>query len=422
MESREPVGGVEPLANSPARLAAGMVSQFALVAALMPLLPVYLGNLGLSSGVIALLLALQAVMSLIAGQIAGWLADSRLRRTTMMVGMALAASVVQALFPLIPPTLPLLALGVAALSVFMGPRISLLNALALESRRGEELFGRIRLVGSIGFAILTVVIGRLADHPALTVTVMWPILVFFELFFVATILMLKDHAPRERARRTGVGPLSFRAAQGLLLRNPTMVWFLVFSLIVHTVAQPFHILQAKLLSDAGSTSLFIMACFSFAALAETVVFFYGNAILARVRLMALLATIPVAMAVRCAMISLWPVPWVVLASNALHMITFGLAYLCGVLFIHRESPPSLKSSAQSLFGIVFSVLSGLIGNLAIWGLLAVLESPAIGMTDAMALRVTYGIGGAFALVAYLAWVPMKRQYEAKHRVSGVWIR
>lgn len=415
------------LPNSPVKLGMAVVWQFTIVAAFYPMLPIYLTGLGVSASSIALLVAILSITALLSAQVLGYIADTMMKRTTLLLVMTVMAAAIAGLFPLLPPGFWWLALGMVAMSVFYSQRVMILNSLLLDSERGEELYGRIRMLGSISFAVAAVIIGRLADMPSLTATVMWPALVFCEICFFLSILLLKDAAPKERlgeSKRIG-----FREAQRVLLANPLIGRFLVFTLLYQFLGAPPHMLQTKYLADIGTSAMFATACVAFAALSEVVIFFFGNAILARVRLMPLLALVPICLGIRNAMVFLGPVdwsgtPWLIFASNGLHMITFGLAYMSSVLFIHREAPRELKSSAQTLFGLAFSVVAVFAGNLLLGALLNWLTTGpgGPGMADVEALRLTFGVSAVVCVLSLIAWFPMKRAYEKKHQVSGLWVK
>ncbi len=408
------------LPNPPRLLAATSFWQFALIASLLPLLPVYLDTLGVSASGIAFLFGVQSLTALVCNQVFGYLADTVMRRTTMMLWMSLLAALVQALFPLIPPSMTMLSLGMVGISIFLAPRITLFNAVVLDSRRGEELFGRIRVVGSLGFALVTLLMGWLADQPWLTVAIMWPVLVVFELLFATSLTKIKDDLPAMRAQEHRI---SFWQAQRVLLTEPSMRWFLVFTLIYNSVAAPAHVLQSTLLTELGATALFVTGAMAFGAVAEMAIFVYGHEVLRRVRLMPLLAFVPIALVLRCGLVYLFPHPWVIFAVNVFHLFNFGLAYMCSVIFIHREVPAELRSSGQTLFGIAFSSVAVLLGNGLYAGFVGWLSSDAgLGLGDAEAMRIWYGAAAVFVLLAFLPWLPMKRAYERKHRVSGFWIR
>lgn len=383
------------------------------------MLAVYLDDLGICARDIAILMSVFAVTGLGITQVYGYLADTMFRRNTLVFWMTVWVMFSYAIFPFFPPNIGWLSLGMAMIALGHGPRIMLIAALTLESWQGEERYGRIRLLGSLGFAIVAPIVGLLVDSPSLTPAVMFPSAIAVELAFLLCLPFLHDLPPRERHGVTHK-KLSFKKAQKKLLSNSLMVKFLLFMFLYQTIGGQPHIMQMKLIQVIGLSAFFGAACMSFAAIAEMTIFFYGNNILSRVRLMPLMALLPLVVAIRWGIIFFFPTAVGIFLSNGLHLITYGLAYMCGVIFIHREAPMELRSSAQTLYGLVYGLVAGLSGNLVMIGILWILGS-CFSMNDFDALTMMYGILAVLVLFSFVAWFPMKREYVRKHRVSGIWI-
>lgn len=386
------------------------------------MLPIYLSGLGVSASHFALIFSLYAATGLVVGQMTGYLADVLFKRTTLLLFLSLLVSLAFALYGFLPASLPWLAAGLVAIALFNSQRIQIYNSIMLDSRRGEELYGRIRLYGSIGFVFVTIIVGWLADQPSLTASVMWPSLVVIELLIVVSLLKLKDVPPAQRLATQPVN-MGFWRAQTLLLESRLMRKFLIFVFLCQFAQIPLHILQIKLLHELGSTSVFSTGCVAVAAIAEMFIFYFGSRVFARIRLMPLMAVVPLAVFLRFGMIAAVPSPWVILASNVLHVITFGLNYLACVLFVNREAPPELKSSAQTLLALSFSFLSTLIGNLGASAILGWLtRDGGFDLDDMHALRILFAVGAFVTLFSFLVFLPMKKEYQRKHRVRGFWVR
>ncbi|MBI1293220.1 MFS transporter [bacterium] len=400
-----------PLDNSRLLLSNSIWWLFGTVGALSPMFPLYLGEIGLDSSDIALLFAVQGVTALLFGQVIGYLADMYFGKKTMLLVCTLLCAPIQAIFPLVPPTLGWLALATALHSIGYSQRVSILNSLIFESRGGEAMFGRVRLVGSLGFAVTTVLVGWLAGFEPFGIKAMWPALVFIDMMLTLCVVCMKDH-PVELRRATARKLPSFRGVQQLLLSNPIVMRFLIFVLLFQLVSQSLHFLQVRFLQQLGSPPVFATSTLAVAAMAEIIVFYYGAQITARFSIVNLLALVPIGLALRYGLVFAFPTPWVILACSVLHMVGFGLAYLCSVIFINRETPPELKVSGQTLFAIVFSFVSGLLGNLIAAGILMVLEK-RLGASPTEALRILFGIGAVFALLSLLAWLPMQRLYHRR---------
>ncbi|CAN5253673.1 hypothetical protein BH09SUM1_BH09SUM1_18430 [soil metagenome] len=402
------------LPNAPGRLAVGMWWQIGAIGALAPMLPIYFSGLGVSASSIAFLSAVQAAAGLVVAQIVGWLADAKYKRTTVLLMLATGAAISQALFPFLPGSTAWLAVGVAGLALFFNQQQPIYNSLLLDSERGEELYPRVRLVGSLGFIAITLVTGRAADMPLFTAAIMWPILVFISVAFAWSLRGLVDLAPKDRHRH-GQSRIGFRQAQRMLLSNPLILRFLIFIFITQFVIAPAHMMQIKLLIDLGASSFFAMACVAVASTCETITFWFGAAIMRKFKLMTLLGIVPAAIFVRTAVIFFFPNPYAILGTNVLHMISFGLSYMCAVIFINRETPRELRSSGQTMLGLVYSFVSMLLGTLASSGFLSFVDwfsNGSVGETGR--LRALFGAYAVVAILGMVAWWPMKLAYDRKH--------
>lgn len=388
----------------------------------MPMLPLYFSERGVSASGIAFLFSLHALVAMGIGQVIGYIADLYLSRVKLLALMTTGSATVCALFPYIPQGIIPLALGVLALSMFFSHRVPIYMSLILDSKDGERHFGPIRLVGSVAFAVFALLIGYVADLPGSSVAVMWPALVVFELLFLGALMGIRDIPPRKRSV-DHQSELGFREAQRLLLSNKVFLYFLIFIFLCQFVAFPGYILQINLLKELGASSSVTTASLAIAAISEVVIFLFARRITGRIRLMPLFALVPASLFLRFLLVALATSPALILASNVLHMINFGLLYLCAVLLVNREAPPSLRSSGQTLFTLVFANLSVLTGNLAASGFLRLLTGGGIAdMGDLAALRWMFAFACLIPLLAYFFYFRMKREYEKKHQVSGVFVR
>lgn len=397
------------LPNSPLSLSIGMFWLCGVIGAFAPLLPVYLNSLGIGASGFALLNGVQALTALAIGQAMGYVADVMLLRHRLMLYLAAGSALVAAIFPLIPARLDLLAIGMVGMAFFLSQRLVIYNALVFDSARGEALYGKIRMMGSIGFVLIAPTIGFMADQPSFGPAIMWPVLVGIELLFALSLLALRDAPPAVRLAEQG-GRIGFIAAQKILFASPVIRWFLVFTLVVQVFHLPNHILQLVLLKELGASSLTATLAVTLAAIAEILIFYYARQIMGHFRLMTMFLVVPFALAARWGIIALFPNIAAILASNVLHMITYGLAYLTGVLFINRELPKELKSSGQAIFGMTFAVLSLALGNLAASGFIHVIES-RWALNDLEALRAWFAFAAAFQILGILAWIPLNRAFR-----------
>lgn len=360
-----PTGGSPPLKhpdNSPYLYAHAM---WWLVggAGTMALLPNYFSSLGLADSEVALLMAVPALTAIGMAQAWGYLADMHFRRSSLLAFQAFMCLLCASLFVYIPGNLWLLAAGYFLLSAFSGARVSMLNSIVFASPRAEGLYGPIRLSGTVGYTAVLVAMGLLFHFREAPIGTIWLALAGCEALSVLVALRMKDVPPSERT--AGAAPrIGFGGAQKRLLGNPVIAAFLVFTLCTQIGHWPPQMLMSRFLeSEVGASRLMQSVAIAAASTSEMVVFLYGQQIMRRFSLVNMMGFAAALIAVRNLLVWIWPTLPVAIMSNTLHLFTFGIAYLVGVTFMNRVSPPELRSSAQTLFGITFFSFPILFGNL-----------------------------------------------------------
>ncbi len=380
---------------------------------IFPFLPIYFSEIGLSESKIAILLGLQPFSVLFASQIWSYIADTWLNRKITLALMSMFA-VIFALSFLPVRAFYLLAILMICISTVAGPRMAIVTSLVLDGHDGERRFGLLRPVGSLAFITAGYFGAKIIDLPnSLGTAWIFPLCALANFIFVLALIPLKE-APRRTAAAKAASPApSFLKVQGQLLAKPVVRIFFVFLLLsqlTHNVSLSFQSLLIKSPKVDGGNSDVALALI-IGAFAEILIFLAFQRVIARVRLMPLFFLSTVALTLRWAVIYFFPVLWVILLSNVLHLFTFGMMHICAVIFIHREVPRELQSSAQSLVAIVHFALSGMLGQF---------------MSSAFfrfgTVHDWYGFAAVFTLIALPFWWWMKGLYEREHQVSGFWVR
>lgn len=388
-----PTSKPELLPNSTGALSVTMWWMFACGAALLPMLPLFIKERGISDSVVALLMAVPALSATLCSQVWGYLSDMYYTRTRLLIIQSFGGAFFAAAFPFVPASPIWIAVLLFGHAACISSRISMLNALILASKGGERNYGRIRVAGSFSFGIAVLALGFLSDHPQLTVAIMWPVLIAFEVMTALSTWALVDTPPK--LRLANKPKVSFRAAQRIILGNPIMRAFLVFEFFSQLTLFPAQFMQVPLLKELGAAGLFMMGTFTVGVIAEVFVFVFAQRYLRRVPVLLLMGVGCASTAVRWGLIWAFPVPSVILMSNVLHMFGFGLAYLTAVLFVQEHSPPDLKSSAQTIMALCYFSLPMLLGNVLTSWLLTKMDLPTF-----------YGVSAVLATLALVTLVPL----------------
>ena len=326
------------LANSLLPMRVFYFFSFGALGAFFPFLPLLLEDRGLSAAEISWIMALLPITGLFVPPLWGSLADALQARVPLLrLASVACAGAILLLLPRWGFWGHFVTVGV--LCAFRSPIISLADAVTCSALGGEGLtFGRVRVWGSVGFAFFVWLLGRVhgSTHPQL---LLWSTCAIYLLSAAATLPLRRR--PVERVR----GLLG--QARGVMLQ-PGMALYLLANAVYysgHATFDAFFSLHARAL---GFADPFIGLAWTTGVGVEIVVMLLAPTLLHRVRAVHLLALCALAAVGRWTALSLITSGPPLLASQALHGLTFGLWYLSMVRFIQARVPERLRASLQSV--------------------------------------------------------------------------
>jgi PPP family 3-phenylpropionic acid transporter len=323
----------------------------------MPFLPQYLKSLGLTGTQLGLLLAMNPALSLIAPPVWAQISDRTGRPGRALLIVTTGAAIAFSLFLVVKSF-------AAALSVFFvyacfNSAIStLIDSMALRhvARTGGS-YARIRLWGSLGFATVALIFGRLVGEVDQRVIVASLTLIGAGAAWTAMGL---SHV---RAR-PGHGPRpSWDAALGLAQGREMRVFLLAVA--VHWAAcGPYHSALAIHATALALPTRVIGDAMTLGVVSEIAVMSvwprWGHRFSPRTLLFVSFA----ASAVRWLGVGLTSNGTVLVLLSAFHGLTFGVFFLSAVAFMTERVPDSLRATGQALFVACAFGVGSLAGVLA----------------------------------------------------------
>jgi PPP family 3-phenylpropionic acid transporter len=317
---------------------------FAVVGVMAPFWPVFLKARGLSATEIGLLLSAGLWLRVLANPLIAQLADRRGERRRPLLLLSGLAMLGFACFLFAKGFWGLLIVNLVA-SVAFSSIIPLGETVVLGAVYRLKLdYGRLRIWGSLTFIATSA-----AGGPVLAAfgswSVLWAILGLMAVVLLACAL-LPDERRVEKLMRTRPG------AMGRLLRQPIFLLFLLAGGLgnaSHAVLYGFATLHWR---SAGFSDALIGALWAEGVVAEIILFWLGNRLLARFGAANLLVLGALAGIVRWTAMALSDALWLALLTQVLHAFTFGAAHLGAMHFIARATPPEISATAQSLHGAV----------------------------------------------------------------------
>jgi len=320
---------------------------------------IYLAQMLHLTGVqIASIIALQQFNSIWVVPLWGFMADKYGKKKMLVAALAGSATLLLGMY--IPSEYSAMLAAMFALSLFYAPIGNLLDSVALEylTHTHNTNYGSLRLWASLGWAMGSVVIGRLLSEHSLNY-----IFVIASLFLLTTsIITFLAMKPSAKANKSSVA-LSHLIA--ILKTHTRLRWYLLLLLLAGYVSSPTFLFVNMHYAEIHASYTQTGIAFMFQSLAELPVFYFSALLLRKFgnRNVLLFTLIVLALRLFCYGISVNP--WFSIFVGISHGITFALMYVAIISLIQKYFPGELRASGQALVYSFYFGLGVVLGNLTI---------------------------------------------------------
>lgn len=360
----------------------------------------YFQRRGLSKLELGILSIIPAWLNAAAPLAWGFVSDSLRRRRLPMFAMHLGTAL---LYPAFwywnGESFLTLCVLMGVFTFFFSGTIPLTDAWALSylARRGGD-YGRLRSWGSVGFiAPLIGSLFALRRSDVRTAAALLPVFVGFTAFRL--ISSAWSFGLPEPANETRRGKLDWRSLR--VYAHPYALVFFFSMFVGRFIFGPYYTYFSIYLDELGVPDGAKGVYWIVAVGAETVIIAVSGRLLARFGEVPLLVAGLGAMSFRLLVFSFEPAWHVVLATQALHALTFGGTHVASVRVIHRLTPEPFRASGQTFLGALVGaggVLGGVVGG--VWA-------------EAHGLASLYRLLGIVAAMATIAVAIGFRQWRSE---------
>lgn len=317
-------------------------------------LPIYFQHRGLTPMEIGWLLAVGPFAALFSQPFWGYMSDKyKTVKNILLICLSCVIVVSIVLFQMKSFWSILLLCGI--FFTFMAPTGALGDSLTQRVTASAGIsFGKVRMWGSIGFAITSLVAGQV-----FSVIGIENILYLFLFYAVIAFCIVWKVTDVENKQK----PVSLRGAFKVAA-NPRFFLFLfmiVFITVPHRTNDSFIGIYIK--SLGGSETLIGWAWF-IAVVAEAVVFLFSSYWMARSNEIMFLIIAAFIYCIRWFLFSVIESPYQLIFLQVLHGLSYGVFYLCSFQFVTKLVPKEFQATGQLLFLSTFFAFSGIIGSLA----------------------------------------------------------
>jgi PPP family 3-phenylpropionic acid transporter len=379
---------MQDLSNQQRKIASLYGAIFFVVGGYTAFLPVWLRSCHLTNEDIALILALTMALRPCASIAFGVLRDRRGAASRLAFYSSLGA-LASLIFVALWRAQWAIAFGVAAHAVFSAPLIPLTDAFALEAVRDSSKYGRMRLFGSFGFVLASILVGYAAGTFGADSIILS--LIAGTLAVSLTSWLVSKGLPRARRPDTAhEAPHIWH-----FIRAASLSRFGLFLIAASAVASShalYYTFGTAYMLSLGYTPAAAGIFWAIAVLAEIVLFRFSEPIVTKVSPFGLMLAASCACILRWLILSTEPTLIFLVLSQALHALTFG-AYNLSYVFFIRQAFPRALGTAQGVFtaltgGVAMASVTALSGPyyellhsraFILMAIIASLGLPALGL-------------------------------------------
>ena len=322
---------------------------WAFVAVYDPYLNVYFSELGLTGFQIGLIVTVVPLTSLIWSPFVSAMADRYGKRVQFLQWSMIAWMVMVGIVAL-PQTFWTILPLVFLLALVRSPTSPLSDSMiASMSMRHGLSFGRMRMWGSAGFAIVSIFCGYL-----------WTQMGYGPMFGAAILLALPVIYISGKLESGPMGNSQERGPVKELLRDPGMVTLFVISFLMGAALLSTYIFGGIYMRQMGGDEFMMGLMFGLSALVEVPVMHFSGNIINRLTSIYTLALSLFILAISIVGFALAPSPEMLVAASMLKGVGFGLYFVTAVRLISERAPDEWKSTGQAISGACFFGLSPLV--------------------------------------------------------------
>ena len=329
---------------------------FAASAFVSPFMVLYYQGLAFTGAQIGVLTGMTPLITLFVTPLWTGLADATRRHQLLMSLAILVGAMGVFVFPLLRAFVPVLCIAVV-LHVFLAPVTPLADsAIMFMLAEEKDMYGRIRLGGTLGFGLAAPLAGMLVQSHGLRVA-FWGCGVFLLLGLIVSQKLaygqLKVDGPARGGART-------------LLSNPRWLPFLIVAFGGGATLAAFNNYLFPYMKELGANESMMGLALTVGTLSEMPILFFGNRVIRRLKPYGLLTLSMVVSGLRMWLFAASRTPGAVLFIQLLNGLTFPAFWVAGVSYAEENAPAGMSATAQGLFSaLVFGfglAVGGLVGG------------------------------------------------------------
>ncbi|MGO4500230.1 MFS transporter [Paenibacillus sp. 2RAB27] len=315
-------------------------------------MPVYLNNAKFSQEQIGVLLSLGPLIAMIGQPVWGALGDRAKSKNHILRLLIIGSGISILFFPISHQFLFILVI-ICIFTFFQTSIFALSDAITLEEldRQPTWSFGLIRLGGTVGFAMMSLLFGFVAKS---YIDSMFPV---YACTMVAALLCLWRF-PAAAGRPANVMGRKFRE----LFKNGKLMFYIGMNFIIQITLGYYYAFFPIYFKQMGGDSVLLGWSMTISSLSELPFLLFSAKIFKRIPISIILLVAALASSLRWFLFSQIEVAHWLLPVQVLHGVIFIVLSVTIATIINREVPAEWKASGQTLNGLLSLGAARIIGS------------------------------------------------------------
>ncbi|NIP51726.1 MAG: MFS transporter [Phycisphaerae bacterium] len=330
---------------------------YSAIAFIAPFIVLYYQELGFTGTQIGLLTGIVPLITLFNAPLWTGFADATHRHRLLMSLGILGGVITTVVFPFLNAFAPVFIIAVL-LYIFVAPITPLADSATMFMLADEkEMYGRVRLGGTVGFGISAFAAGLFVQYYGLRFA-FWGCAA---LFFLGLIVSQKLVYGQSETDSPTIG----RARA--LLTNPRWVLFLVAAFAGGMGMAAYNNYLFPYMMELGASETTMGLALTVGMFSEIPILFFGNRLIKFFKSYGLLMLAMGITGLRMLLFATIETPVLVLFVQLLNGLTFPAMWVAGVTYTDENAPAGMSATAQGLFGAMVmgfgAAVGGFVGGL-----------------------------------------------------------
>ncbi len=314
---------------------------------------IYFRDIGLDSFQIGLVNALPRIFALLLMPTWGVLTDY-FQENKKVLFITMSGTLITVLIFPFASSLKALMVIMFLYTLFQNPILPLSDSLLLDYLGDKgSLYGKFRLWGSLGYMITVSLLGYFLENTA-------SVNLFYVYAFILIIsIFLLKFLPKSKRDIKVINLVDFKK----VFRKKRLIYFLLFIFVLQTSMNANYTYFPLYILDHGGREFLLGIAMTISSASEILAFLFSDKIIKRYRFSKIIFLISISFMFRWFALSFFPVTPIILISQLLHSITFGLFFAVGVDYVNRLSGEKFRATGQNIYSAVYMGLSAISGSL-----------------------------------------------------------